>query len=164
MPVSQQKALMRDVYLAIGSLLLAGLLFYGAMGLPAPRFEPMGSAALPRILGGLIVLLALMLLFNVWRKLRAAGVPISEAKSSADVQGLAKIRPLGVPACLALYVGALDFLQAPFVISTVVLVVVLGMLLSKPTLRTAIIFTLFGVVISVSINLVFTHFLFVDLD
>ena len=71
--------------------------------------------------------------------------------------------PLGVPACLVIYVGALDFLQAPFVISTIALVVVLGMLLSKPTLRMALIFALFGLVLSVSINLVFTHFLFVDL-
>ena len=47
MPISRHKALMHDVYLAIGALFLAGMLFYGAMGLPAPRFEPMGSAALP---------------------------------------------------------------------------------------------------------------------
>ncbi len=163
MPISQQKALMHDVYLAIASLCLAGLLFYGAMGLPAPRFEPMGSAALPRILGGLIVLLALLLLFNVWRKLRAAGVSPSESETSPDTLGSAKIRPLGVPACLVAYVGTLDFLQAPFVPSTIVLVVALGMLLSKPSLRTAIIFTLFGAALSISINLIFTHFLHVDL-
>ncbi|MEP1209198.1 MAG: tripartite tricarboxylate transporter TctB family protein [Rhizobiaceae bacterium] len=163
MPISRHKALMHDVYLAIGALFLAGMLFYGAMGLPTPRFEPMGSAALPQILGGLIVFLALLLLLNVWRKLQAAGETASEEKPSTEAQGLAKFRPLGVPACLVIYVGALDFLQAPFVISTIALVVVLGMLLSKPTLRTALIFALFGLVLSVSINLVFTHFLFVDL-
>ena len=163
MSIAQQKALRHDVYLAIASLCLAGLLFYGAMGLPAPRFEPMGSAALPRILGGLIVLLALMLLFSVWRQLKAGGASLSEVQPSPDSLALARYRPLGVPACLVVYVGALDFLQAPFVLSTILLVVALGMLLSRPTLRTAIIFMLFGLVLSVSINLVFTHFLFVDL-
>lgn len=39
-----------DLTLAVLTIFGAGLLFLGALSLPPPRFEPLGSAALPRIL------------------------------------------------------------------------------------------------------------------
>jgi putative tricarboxylic transport membrane protein len=163
MSVSQHQSHKRDIYLALASLGLAALLFYGSMGLPPPRFEPMGSAALPRIMAGLIVLFSLILLFGAVRQSIGASASDLEISAPSGASGIARLRPLGVPACLIAYVGALDFLQAPFVPSTIILVVALGLLLSKPTIRTAVIFALFGIVISILINLVFTHFLYVDL-
>ena len=68
MPVSQHQALKHDILLALASMSLAAVLFFGSLGLPPPRYEPMGSAALPRILAGLIVVLSLVLILGAWLK------------------------------------------------------------------------------------------------
>lgn len=163
MAVSTRQEQKQDVSLALASMFLAGLLFYGSIGLPAPRFEPMGSAALPQILAGLIVLLSALILMRAFRtNTTVDGAP--DNKQPVASGGLwPKLRPFAVPLSLVAYVASLDTFRAPFLPTTIVLVVVLGLLLSKPSLRNATIFTVFGAVLSFSIDLVFTRFLFVDL-
>ena len=57
-----------DLALAAFALAGAGLLYYGSSGLPPPRFEPMGSAAVPRILASLLVLFAIILSASAVRR------------------------------------------------------------------------------------------------
>lgn len=149
----------RDTALAAFALLAAGLLFYGSIGLPPPRFEPMGSAAVPRILAGLIALFAIVILAKAW-----FGGPEGDATPSVVAPPL---RSVGAFAALVGYVAALDVGQAPFVPTTIVFVVAMGLILaarsSRTLWRTVIGFALLGLVLALGIDAVFTRFLYVDL-
>ena len=146
----------RDVVLAIFALALAAVLVGGSIGLPPPRYEPMGSAALPRILAGLISLFAVVILFNALRQPAADGAAEGRMEASP-------LRSLAAFAALLGYVAALDIGRAPFVIATVAFVTVLGLILAKPAPRTALLFLLFGLLLALGIDSVFTKFLYVDL-
>ncbi|MEM7565985.1 MAG: tripartite tricarboxylate transporter TctB family protein [Pseudomonadota bacterium] len=146
----------RDTALAAFALAVAALLAFGSIGLPPPRFEPMGSAAMPRILAGLIALFAVLILAKAW--FGAAPSERSEAPVAAP-----PIRSVGAFAALVAYVAALDFGQAPFVPTTVLFVITMGLVLAARSWRTVLGFALLGLVLAVGIDAIFTRFLYVDL-
>ena len=92
-----------DIILAVLVAAGAALLFIGAAELPPPRFEPLGSAALPRILGTLLIFFAVILVIRALLRLRA-GQASAAAPSGADPR-----RGALVFVALVLYVAALDF-------------------------------------------------------
>lgn len=145
-----------DLFLGAGALLVAALLVIGTAGLPPPRFEPMGSAALPRILAGVIALLSLGVVVSAFRSRGKTTSETAEKRRSP-------VRALAVPVLLAAYVAALDVGNAPFVPATIVFVMAMGLVLSRPALRTIVSFALFGAALALLIDGVFTQFLFVDL-
>lgn len=144
-----------DAALAGFALVVAALLLVGSAGLPPPRFEPLGSAALPRILAGLLILFAGIILVGAWRR-RETPDAEGEAPPSA-------LRGLGAFGALVLYVAALDRLGVPFVPATVAFVTGMGALLAGLRWRSLLAFLAFGVVLALLIDAVFTRFLHVDL-
>lgn len=160
----------RDTALAAFALLMAGLLAFGSIGLPPPRFEPMGSAAVPRILAGLIALFALIILVKAWVGNAPRGSRSAESGSGADRAPVRAppARSLVAFVALVAYVAALDFGQAPFVPATVLFVVTMGLILAvrtslRTSWRTILGFALLGLVLAIGIDTVFTRFLYVDL-
>ena len=159
-----------DLALVLAVLAGAGLLFIGAASLPPPRFEPMGSAALPRILGGLLIFFALIISVKAVLHLRqdalATATKRTIADDSQDVTDNGKsglLRAGSILGALVLYVMALDVFQWSFMIVTPVFVAIVGSLLSLQRLRAFGIFGVFGVVLATIIYAVMTRFLYVDL-
>lgn len=173
-----------DLLLAVAVLVGAGLLLVGASDLPPPRFEPMGSAALPRILACMLVLFALVLGARAIRRYfvgRSASLQTENRSGDADIRnsnvtahspdtvstGNATtgnaIRAAILFAGLVAYVFALDKLQWPFILATTVFVTFVGTLLSQLNYRSLIVFLIFGLALSISVHTVFTRFLYVDL-
>lgn len=148
----------RDTALAAFALGIAALLAIGSSGLPPPRFEPMGSAAVPRILAALIALFALLILAKAWTR-REAVLDAGPADEVVAPPG----RSLAAFAALVAYVAALDFAHAPFIPTTVAFVLVMGLTLAARTRRTLLGFALLGLILAVGIDMVFTRFLYVDL-
>lgn len=149
---------------AFADLVFAGLvigaamiLFIGAADLPPPRFEPMGSAAVPKILGMIMVLLALAIGGRAILKLRVlpADAPIE--------QMVPFWRGGAVFVSLVLYVAALDFGRVPFVLATTIFITAAGMIMGKINLRSAGFFAGLGICVSTLIYFVFTHFLFIQI-
>ena len=163
-----------DLALAAAVLIAAVALFVGASGLPAPRFEPMGSAAVPRILGGLLALFGAILGGRAaWRLARGAAGPTDAAGRGSDAEGEATdadadvapnpLRTVAVLVALVLYVAALDVLDWPFVPVTTAFVVALGATLAAPRPRTLAVFAGYGALLAFALHAVFTRFLYVDL-
>jgi len=173
-----------DLALALAVLAGATLLFVGAADLPPPRFEPMGSAALPRILGALLTMFATIIgVRAVWRLRTGAGETDEQAAASGaqsartgddgESEGTDEsdapapppnaVRTLSVLAALVLYVVALDLLGWPFVPVTAAFVLALGTLLTERRVPTLCVFAVYGLGLAVTLHAVFTRFLYVSL-
>ncbi len=146
-----------DLALAALTLVGAGLLLVGAMDLPPPRFEPLGSAALPRILAGLLGLFALIV---------AARAIILHRSGAASPDAGAGPRPdpmrgALVLGALILYVLALDVGRVPFLAATPVFVAAVGLSIGRRNWANLATFLLLGFVLAFFISLVLERFLFV---
>jgi len=149
---------------AFADLVFAGLvigaamiLFIGAADLPPPRFEPMGSAAVPKILGTIMVLLALAIGGRAILKLRVLPT------DAQIVQMVPFWRGGAVIVSLVLYVAALDFGRVPFVLATTIFITAAGMIMGKISPKSAGLFAVLGICVSTLIYFVFTHFLFIQI-
>ncbi|WP_424988867.1 tripartite tricarboxylate transporter TctB family protein [Microbulbifer sp. S227A] len=146
--------------LALSLLVTAGavVLFVGAAKLPPPRFEPLGSAALPRILGVLLLLFAgILAVRSIMRLRRGWQVPELEAHNTDPRKGLA------VLAALVAYVFALDVLRAPFVPATTVFVVAVGLSIGARSWLNCAVFAGVGLVLSLAISTILSRFLYITI-
>lgn len=149
-----------DLALSLVVVLLAALLFVGARSLPPPRFEPLGSAAAPRILGVvLIVLAAVIALRAVIALVRGGG----EDDAPAVAEGAHPWWSALLFAALILYVAALDFGRVPFWAATAVFLGVAGFILTGWRWRAALIYMIFGGVLGLALSWVFTNFLYISI-
>jgi putative tricarboxylic transport membrane protein len=151
---------------AVGDLICCGLvlagsfiLFIGASTLPPPRFEPLGSAAMPRILGILLILLAAIVSLQAIAGLRRTKPTTveSDAPSSTPYRGLI------VLVALLLYVFSLDILQLPFLIATPLFVTVAGTAMHRMSVRSIVLHGALGLCIAILISTVFSQFLGIEI-
>ncbi|WP_163266380.1 tripartite tricarboxylate transporter TctB family protein [Chelativorans alearense] len=160
----QNREMAADLILSGLVAFAAAVLLYGAASLPPPRFDPLGSAALPRALG------VLMLIFSAIIAVRA----LTRRKLPDDDEGwvvpneeepraASPVRGLLIFVALVAYVAALDFARAPFVPATTVMMAVSGLVLHRVDWRTGLLFGAIGLGLALGLSYVFTHFLYVDL-
>ncbi|WP_226781445.1 tripartite tricarboxylate transporter TctB family protein [Oceaniglobus trochenteri] len=155
------EATRRSIADLVLSLLVAGgavILFIGAADLPPPRFEPLGSAALPRILGALLLLFAAILALRAGLRLHRGWVA-----PKAEVNGADPRKGFAVLLALILYVLALDVLRVPFVAATTVFVVVVGLSIGARNWRNLLVFAGLGLVLSLAISTILSRFLFITI-
>lgn len=149
-----------DIVLSLLVFAGATLLFAGAAGLPEPRFEPLGSAALPRILGALLYGFGLLVggraLLGLQRSAIAGKAPGDKAGATSPLVGFY------ILVVLCLYVAALDLMQAPFVVSSAVFLGLAGYGLSGWSVRAGAIYTAIGLGVAFAIAYVFTNFLYIS--
>lgn len=148
---------MGDVLLLLAIATGVAILFIGASTLPPPRFEPLGSAAMPRILGIALLLLSLPVAYEAIRDLLV----------SDDLEEKAAIKlPFGgalVFVALVIYVAALDFGKMPFIPTTTIFIAAAGMAIDRVSLRVLAIYGGLGLVLASALSYVFTNFLYVQL-
>ena len=149
--------------LALAGLTLAGAatLIIGAQSLPPPRFEPLGSAALPRILGALLAVFALIIAANALLRLRT-DAPL--VQNETDGPKADPKRGALVFVALLVYVFALDVLSLPFIIATPLFVVAVGAAISGVTWRGLVAFAVLGVVLAVFISTILERLLFIRIS
>ncbi|MBB2974300.1 tripartite tricarboxylate transporter TctB family protein [Mesorhizobium sp. RMAD-H1] len=152
-----------------GDLVLSGLvavgavvLLYGAASLPPPRFDPLGSAALPRVLAVLMLIFgAIIAARAVWPR----NAPAEEGDAAQDEKPAAApspVRGLLIFGALVAYVAALDFAHVSLVPATTAMMAVTGLVLHRADWRTGLLFAGIGLGLSLVLSYIFTHFLYVD--
>lgn len=133
------------------------VLFVGASTLPPPRFEPLGSAAMPRILGVVLTCLSLPVAYTALRDLMS--------KTDGEIKTEIKLPFTGVTVFLGLvaYVAALDFAHVPFIPATTVFVALVGIAIDNVSLRVIAIYGGLGLVLASILSYVFSNFLYVQI-
>ncbi|MEZ5864206.1 MAG: tripartite tricarboxylate transporter TctB family protein [Geminicoccaceae bacterium] len=147
-----------DIVFAVTVLALAGIVWWGTAALPPPRYEPLGSAALPRTLAVIMALLGIMLLGRVW----AGG---RRPAASAARPGF-RPRPwlaVGVLAVLVAYVALMDLRLLGFVPASILALVLLGAMLTGFDRRRLPWLAGFVVLLVVAVQLLFTRVFYIDL-
>lgn len=145
-----------DLALAALSCVGAALMFIGTADLAPARFEPLGSAALPRALGALMALFGGIIGWRAFRDLRRAS---EDGTRELALPG----RLVLVVAATAVYVVALDTFAVPYIAATTAFMVAIGAILAKRRLPTLVGFAVLGAVLAVAIRYVMTHLVYVDL-
>lgn len=159
MPRTRQSAI-GDLLLCAAVVAGAALLLVGAAGLPPPRFDPLGSAALPRSLAVLMLGFAAWIAFGALRSLSgAAPEPTRPLRAASSVRPM---RGLVVFAALVAFVAALDILRVPLIPATTVFMAVVGLAVSGATVRTGAIYALFGLLLASGLSWVMSSFLYVS--
>jgi putative tricarboxylic transport membrane protein len=156
-----ERAPLVDICFAVAMLVFAGIVWWGTADLPPPRYEPIGSAALPRALALVMALLSLIVLARAYARQRAR----SGARTPTAGAGFTP-RPLlaiGVFVVLVLYVLAMDQRLLGFIPASIVAFTVIGGLLTGFSLKRLPWLLGFVVVMVMAIWLVFTRFFYIDL-
>lgn len=149
-----------DIVLGGVSIAFAILLFIGAADLPPPRFEPLGSAAAPRILAGILVLLGSLV---IWRAMANRRLP----HPSGDDMTAPPAHPLrGLWTLLALvaYVAALDVLRAPFAVATALFLAAIALILTGGNRRAGVVYGGVGLVLGQTLATIFARFLYITIS
>lgn len=113
-----------DIGVALVLIVIAAVAIWEAADLPPGTFEPMGSARVPQMTAGLIILLALWVIIRAM--LRDGGVRDVEPPGGTRWRDAAIVAGLTV-----LYVTALQFRLTTFAIVTTVFLTVTILVLSR---------------------------------
>ena len=154
-----------DIVLALAVIALAVVLYIGTLSLPPAKWEPLGSAAVPRGLCVIMSCLAAVVLARAVLVLRK-GAPKARASAPANADESFERRPWTAVAMLVLvvlYVAAMNLRVLGFVEATVAFLVALCLVFTRAQRRQIPWIVGFALVIALGNYMVFTHFLYVDL-
>ena len=149
-----------DVAFAVVVIGLAGVIWWGTAGLPPPRWEPIGSAALPRGLALVMGVLAVPILVGAvrrWRNLEPS------APTEPPAYRRHPARAVAVFAVLVAYVALLDLRTLGFAYATIPAFVLVGAILTGFDRRQLPRIALFVVALVLAIQWLFTRVFYVDL-
>lgn len=143
---------------------VAFVLYFGAKDLPPPRFEPLGSAALPNAIAVILTVLASFILVPALLTLHRARKAEADSNEGVGLLGeYAVWRGLAIFAVLVTYVAALDFFRSGFVITTTIVVTVISGIFVGLRPKSLILHAIGGFCLAMILMLVFTKILYVDL-
>ena len=161
MSETSERAPLADICFAVAMLAFAGIVWWGTADLPPPRYEPIGSAALPRALALVMAVLSLIVLARAYARRRAMSTAAAKTAGSGFTP-----RPLlaiGVFVVLVLYVLAMDQRLLGFIPASIITFTIIGGLLAGFSLKRLPWLLGFVVVMVGAIWLVFTQFFYIDL-
>jgi putative tricarboxylic transport membrane protein len=145
-----------DLALAAGLLLFSGLLYYEAERLPPPFFDPLGSAAVPKLAALVLTILAALLVLE--HILRAAG-----PGQAGREPGGAPLVALGAVLIPIAYVAIMQARVLGFREATVLFVFALGALLGRRERRGLVALAGLALLIGIGFDYLFTHVFYIDL-
>lgn len=145
-----------DMALAVFVVALAALVQVEVERLPAPFFDPLGPAAVPRLLAQVLTVLAIAL---VARRAFLAPQPAVAAAGPPPAPLLACATVL----VTVLYVLSMQLRWLGFLEATLLYLIGLGIVLGGAGRRLVVILTITALVVAIGFDLVFTRFFFIDL-
>ena len=152
-----------DRVFAVLIILFSALVYWQTLDLPPPRYEPMGSAALPRALSLIMAALAGVVLIRSLAASRAANSsPPPDTSSDVSYKRhpwLAVWMFIGT----AIYVAVMDQKLIGYLPATLIYVVAACTLLSFGRRREIPWIALFAIVLSTTCYFVFTRIFYIDL-
>lgn len=154
-----RKAAFGDLALCAAVAVGAAALLIGAAKLPPPRFDPLGSAALPRALAAIMLFFAAWIAVSAVLALLRRGRPVEQAPTTGTEVN--PWRGVFVFAALIAFIAALDVFRVHLIPAATVFMAVIGLVVSGPTWRTALIYGLFGLGLSSVLTWVMSNFLYV---
>ena len=152
-----------DLALAVTVWIFSAIVYWGASLLPPPIFDPVGSAAIPKLISVILAVLSALILCQRLMELRHRQPALAEqATDNADMP----LRPGLALACIAImagYVAVMNFHLLGFREATVPFVVLLGGTLCRFRRSTVVVITISALAIAIGFSWLFSEILYIDL-
>ncbi|MEM7695424.1 MAG: tripartite tricarboxylate transporter TctB family protein [Pseudomonadota bacterium] len=133
----------------------AGVVWFGTADLPPPRYEPVGSAALPR---GIATIMAILSVFVAVRAVRA------KASGPGARQSLAgPVRVLALAVLLVAFVAVMDARLVGFRPAAAIFLVGTCLTLGGFSWRRLGAYTGFSLILAIGLHAIFTRLFYIDL-
>lgn len=157
-----------DLAFAVIILVFSAVIYWQTLDLPPPRYEPLGSAAVPQALCVIMSLLALVVLVRALvgrSKTKASSPAIQQAAKQQDTGDFIRRPWLAVGAFLlsSVYIAAMDLKLLAFIPATILFLALLGLLLTRGVWRQLPWIIGFSCALTVSCHLIFTKVFYIDL-
>ncbi len=133
----------------------AGLVWFGTADLPPPRYEPVGSAALPRGIAALMALLAIIV------AVRARSGPRLPVEAGGSLAGPLRVALLG--ALMVAFVMVMEARHVGFRPAAMVFLFLTAVVLGGLAPRRMAGYAVFAVALSLGLHAVFTRLFYIDL-
>lgn len=147
-----------DLAFAAAVIAAAALVWIGTADLPPPRYEPIGSAALPRAIALIMALLALVVATKALRGGRGGrGTGAERAPATAIA------RAVVLAAVVFLFVAVMDARLVGFRPAAIVFLTATCVILGGFGWRRLAAFAVFSAVLTIGLHAVFTRFFYIDL-
>ncbi|MEZ5936365.1 MAG: tripartite tricarboxylate transporter TctB family protein [Alphaproteobacteria bacterium] len=148
-----------DSVLALALILLSTVVIWAANRLPPPFFDPLGSAAVPRFVAWLLIVLALAVLGRCL--LTPAALPAVDA--GRDTVRPAPLTALGALIASILYVGLMQAGLLGFAPASALFIMALGALLSRGERRAFLWMIPLAIIVGYGLNYLLTGVFYIDL-
>ncbi|MCB9946063.1 MAG: tripartite tricarboxylate transporter TctB family protein [Geminicoccaceae bacterium] len=157
----------QDICLAMALLALGSFVIVQANRLPPPFFDPLGSAAVPRMVSALLMVLALVLVIRCLRTPVGAHADADSRGAGPGVEDAAGTpspwTALAAATLPLLYVGVMQFRILGFAPASTLFVLVMGGVLARGRPRVMLAVALAAIVTGYGLNALLTGFFYIDL-
>ena len=120
-----------EIILCISLILFSILVYYFALELPDPEYEPLGSAALPKALSVIMSLLSLIVIFRAVPRIKTY-----KNKDEIDTKVISRPKLSIIIFIITLiFIGILDFNILGFLPSGIVYMTLIGFLMTHRDLK-----------------------------
>ena len=149
----------QDYVVSCLTVVLAGLVLWGAQSIPPPFFDPLGSAAVPKACA--YILIALALIISIRRFIENKVELTTGSKETGYKKEL--WLALGVVSLSILYTLAMGAGWIGFRWGTIVYIFATGSILAKGSFRIIVISLALGLLFGFGGQYLFTNFFYIDL-
>ncbi len=148
-----------DLLLAIGLILFSAAIYFGSLDLPPPKYEPMGSAAIPK---GLALIMTALSVLLIIRAVPALKLPRSKTEEITDVKPRRMLAAI-IFALTVAFIAVLDFGLLTFIPAGIIYMTAIGYFMTHRNLKRMPYFFIFSVLMVVGNYYLFTKVFYIDL-
>jgi putative tricarboxylic transport membrane protein len=148
-----------DILLAVGMIILSVVFYIASLDVPPPRYEPLGSAALPQALSVIAALLSVIVLVRAVPALKSYKPAEKNVSDVTPRPGLAVL-----VFCLTLaFIAVMDLELLSFVPAGIIYLTAVGYFMTHRDLKRLPRFFGFSVILVTSCYFIFTKIFYIDL-
>ena len=121
-----------DLSVGLGIALLSAIIFWDALRLPPPVYDPVGAGGVLKAIAAILFGMAVALAVSGLRRMHSGSRPVA---GEGEADGRSPMAVLPLLALLLAYVAAMQWQVLRFQEATVILVLAYSGLMRRPTLR-----------------------------
>ncbi len=148
-----------DILLAISMIIFSVVVYVGTLDLPPPRYEPLGSAAIPKGLALIMVVLSIILILRALPALKLFDGVKDEITDVTPRPGLSA----AIFGVTVLFIAVLDFGILTFMPAGIIYMTAIGFLMTHRNLKRLPYVAAFSVLMVVGNYYLFTKIFYIDL-
>jgi len=168
---NHRTSLVTDIILSLVIIVFSIVIYINTLDLPPPKYEPMGAAALPRILAGLLIIFSIFIFIKAIIRKKPAAVPTEKTTELGDVSTFQEtdtslgsyMKAAIVFVLTCVYVFVMSTKLSGFMLATMIYIFVAGSIMKPGNLVSKVKMAAFAIVFALATFYIFTGLFYIDL-